>query len=446
MSQPSLGIGRATSLVTGNIIGAGIFMLPASLAAYGNIGLLGLLVTTGGALCLAFVFARLAHDLPIIGGPYAYSRRAFGDFIGFQMAWMYWVGTWASVAAITIAFVNHLSVFWPTLHDNIALTFIISLSTVWLFTFINLISIRFASTVQLITTILKILPLAAIILFGLPKIHWDYIFTYNYDGHSFWWALSSSSALTLFSFIGLESATIPAEDVKDPQRTIPIATILGTLLAALIYLGTMLVVFGLLSPEQMATSTTPFVDAGSHIFGASADPIVTTSIILCCLGTLTGWILIQGQMPVAMARDGLFPAFFDQHNKTGSPYLALIVSSVLVSLLLFLNYEAGLVEQFNTIVFFTTFTVILTYLYSATAELYLLATQPSQMSRPKLIRAVIITLISFAYMMFIAFGAGQKAAFLGMLFVFSGFPFYVLMKRDHFRKKTADSVEQQEDK
>jgi APA family basic amino acid/polyamine antiporter len=434
-TRPSLGIWRATSLVTGNIVGVGLFMLPASLGIYGSVGLLGWILTSAGSICLALVFARLSHAFPKIGGPYAYSREAFGDFIGFQMAWSYWVGTWASNAAIATAFVSYLSVFWPELSQNLGLCFASALSIVWLFTFINIAGVKTAGTVQLITTILKIAPLAIIGIFGLPQINFEHFFPINPSGMPFWTALSSAAALTLFSFLGLESATIPAEDVQNPEKTIPRATILGTLLAAVIYIGTMIVILGMLSPHELANSRAPFADAATNIFGSSwAGPLVACAAIVSALGTLNGWILVQGQMPVAAARDGLFPRFFDKHTKNGSPYLALIISSVLLSGMLFMNYEAGLVEQFTTIVVFTTFAVLLPYLYSTVAELYLLLTTPQTMSRGRMIRAVCIAMIAFLYTVVITIGAGERAVYMGMIFIFSGFPFYVWMKRSHMKK------------
>jgi len=433
-TKPSLGIWRATSLVTGNIVGAGIFMMPASLGMYGSVGLLGLILTSLGAICLAFVFANLSRTLPKIGGPYAYSRAAFGDFIGFQMAWSYWVGTWASVAAITIAFVSYLSIIWPALNASFSLTFFVALATVWIFTFINVRGVQTAGTVQLLATILKIVPLATIGILGICQINFDHFFPINPSAEPFWTALSSAAALTLFSFVGLESATIPAEDVSDPENTIPKATIYGTLLAAVIYVGTMIAILGILPPQELAVSAAPFVDAGAYIFGSWAGPIVAGAAIMSTLGTLNGWILVQGQMPVAAARDGLFPSFFDKHTKNGSPYLALIVSTGLVSVMLYMNYEAGLVEQFNTIVIFVTFTVVLTYLYSTVASLYLLVSSEQAKPMGQLIRMSIITFIAFSFMIVITIGAGESAVFLGMIFIFSGFPFYVLMKRSHRKR------------
>lgn len=435
ISRPSLGMWRATSLVTGNIVGVGLFMLPASLGAYGTVGLLGWTLTALGSICLALVFARLSHAFPKIGGPYAYSREAFGDFVGFQMAWSYWVGTWASNAAIATGFVSYLSLFWPELTHNLGLSFAVSLATVWLFTLINIIGVKMAGTVQLITTILKIAPLLIIAVFGLPQINVEHFFPINPSDMPFWSALSASAALTLFSFLGLESATIPAEDVKNPEKTIARATVMGTLLAAIIYIGMMIVILGMLSPKELANSAAPFADAASNIFGSWAGSFVACAAIISSLGTLNGWILVQGQMPVAAARDGLFPAFFDKHTKNGSPYLALIISSLLMSVMLYMNYEAGLVEQFTTIVVFTTFAVLLPYLYSTVAELYLLFTKPNNMPRGQFIRVTLVALLAFFYTILITIGAGERAVYMGMIFIFSGFPFYVLMKRSHLNKK-----------
>lgn len=429
-AKPSLGILRATSLVTGNIIGAGLFMLPASLGMYGSIGILGLILTSLGSICLAFVFARLSHDFPKIGGPYAYSKEAFGDFIGFQMAWSYWIGTWASVAAIAVAFVSYLSVFWPFLNENLAVAYIVCLITIWLFTFVNLAGIKTASSLQVITTVLKILPLAVIVFCGIPEININHFSPLNPTDFSFWSALTTASALTLFSFVGLESATIPAEDVLEPAKTIPRATILGTILAALIYLATMVVILGMLSPAELGQSKAPFVDAGAIIFGSWAGPLVAGAAIVSTLGTLNGWILVQGQVPVAAAKDGVFPSFFEKLNAKGAPYIALIISSALMSLLLFSNYNLGLVEQFNSIIVFTSFTILLPYLYSSLAELYILLVNPEKTIS---IKSIVIAAIAFIFTIIISIGAGERAVYMGMILVFSGFPFYVWMKRKNNR-------------
>ncbi len=428
-TQRSLGLWRTTSLVVGNIVGAGILMLPASLAIYGAIGLVGWVVTSVGAICLALIFARLSKQFPKTGGPYAYSREAFGDFVGFQMAWSYWVGTWASNAAIATTFVSYLTVFWPELATNMPLAFIVASLTVWIFTIINVIGVKTAGTVQVIATILKILPLVAIGLFGIWHLNVDHFIPLNPSGQPMFSAISAATALTLYAFLGIESATVPAENVINPTKTIPRATVLGTVIAAVIYIWTMTVVIGTVPPLELAQSTAPFADAGRVIFGSWMVPIIGASAALAAFVSLNGWILLQGQIPLAAAGDGLFPKMFARVTKNGAPIVGLIISSILMTSMLMMNYQASLVDQFTMIVTFTTFTILLPYLYSAVADLFFLCTSPTAIPKGQFIRSVTISLVGFGYTILIVLGSGQAAVYLGMLFVFSGFPIYAWMKR-----------------
>lgn len=433
--QRTLGLWPATSLVTGNIVGAGLLMLPASLGVYGVTGLLGWGLTTVGAIFLALVFARLARRHPQTGGPYAYSREAFGDFVGFQMAWSYWMGNWASTAGLGTAFVSYLSIFFPILKTNLEFSFLIGAGIVWLLTLINVSGVRNAGIVQLITTILKIIPLAAIAIFGIFHMNPEHFEIINPSNNSFLKALGTVAALTLYSFLGLESATIPAGDVKDPQKTIPRATVLGTVISAVIYIWTMTVIIGIIAPLDLPNSHAPFAEAAGIIFGSWAVPLISLSALVAIFGTLNGWILIQAQVPKAAANDDLFPKFFAKTNKNGTPYVSLLISGTLMTGMLYMNNQANLIDQFTTIAIVSTFAVLLPYLYSSLAELYFLVTKPHSLTKTQYVRSIIVTLIAFAFTIVITAGAGESAVFMGMIFVFSGFPFYVWMKAKA-KKKT----------
>src|SRR5579864_3679729 len=170
-AKGKLGLWILTALVSGNMIGSGIFLLPAALASYGSISLLSWGFTAFGAICLALVFAKLSSILPRTGGPYAYCREGFGDFVGFQIAYNYWVALWVGNAAIVVALVGYLSYFWPELATNLLLSFFVKVGIVWLLTFINCIGVRRAGALQLVTTVLKILPLILVTLFGIAFMH-----------------------------------------------------------------------------------------------------------------------------------------------------------------------------------------------------------------------------------------------------------------------------------
>src|SRR5512132_24245 len=154
-----LGLGLATALVIGNMVGSGVFLLPSSLAKYGGISLVAWLFTAAGAMLLALVFARLGRAFPRTGGPYAYARRAFGDFVGFQTAWGYWIAVWAGNAAIAVAFVGYLAVFWPALTAQNLLAALVAIATIWLLTLANIVGVRAGGMIQLVTTVLRFIPL-----------------------------------------------------------------------------------------------------------------------------------------------------------------------------------------------------------------------------------------------------------------------------------------------
>ena len=227
----SLGLWMATALVIGNMVGSGVFGLPASLASTGPISLLSWIFTGAGAILLALVFANLGRAYPETGGPYAYARRAFGDFAGFWTAWGYWIAAWAGNAAIATIFVSYASVFWPSLGTDNVLAFTLGLSVIWVLTLANCAGARESGIIQLVTTVLKFVPLLLIGLIGLFYMHSANFTPFDPNhvtlvGH--WHAISFAATLTLWAFLGLESATVPAEEVKNPEKTLPRATILGT--------------------------------------------------------------------------------------------------------------------------------------------------------------------------------------------------------------------------
>ncbi|MES1221384.1 MAG: amino acid permease, partial [Bacteroidota bacterium] len=227
-SKNKLGLWTTTSLVVGNMIGAGIYLMPSTLAAYGGISLLGWLFSATGAFLIAAVFSRLSKLLPgVNGGPYAYTRKGFGDFMGFLVAWGYWISTWTSIAALAVSFVSALSTFFPVLNGNPVAAIVVGLSVVWLLTWVNTLGIVTSGIVQLITTILKLLPLLIIAIGGLFFINFKNFAPFNISGHSSFSAITATAALTLFSFLGIECATIPAGNVDNPTKTVPRATMLG---------------------------------------------------------------------------------------------------------------------------------------------------------------------------------------------------------------------------
>ena len=417
-----------TALVTGNIVGSGVYLLPAVLAAYGTISILGWLFTAVGVVFLALVFARLSRLIPKAGGPYAYCREAYGDFIGFQVAYNYWVYIWVGNAAISVALVSYLSVFWPVLATHSLLAVLLALAVLWCLTGLNMFSMRWVGQFQVATTILKLLPLLLMGTAGLFFIHsHNLVGHFNVSGQSNWHAIIAVSALTLWSFIGFESATVPAEHVKEPAKTIPRATLLGTSIAVVIYIASTIGVMGVMPLSVLAHSSAPYADAAGFVFGSWMGKIVAFSAVISCLGALNGWILLQGQMPMAAAEEALFPAIFAKKNHNGLPWLGLIVSSVLVSALLLMRYGASLVDQFTFIILLATFSALIPYIYTSLAEIVLMVKNPAMRNNKRFSRVCLIGVLAFLFSFIAVIGAGKTVVFYGMLLFLSGIPFYLWM-------------------
>jgi APA family basic amino acid/polyamine antiporter len=379
-------------------------------------------------MLLALVFARLGRTYPETGGPYVYSRRAFGDFVGFQQAWGYWIAAWAGNAAIAIAFVSYLGEYFSIVRDNNVAAALAAVGAIWACTAVNVAGVRQGGIVQVLTTVVKFVPLAAMAVLGVFYIHAHNFGPFNASGDSIYGAVTAAATLTLWSFIGLESATVPAEEVRDPERTIPWSTIFGTAVTAIVYILGTFVVFGVLGSAKAAESGAPFTDAAKVMWGSTGGHIITICALAATFGALNGWILLQGQIPFAAARDRLFPKPFERQTRTGSPWFGLVVSSVLVTGLVFMNYNSSLVDQFTFIILLATLTTLVPYAFSAAAELMLFISDRERFSAPRLMKDAIIASLAFAYSLWTIAGSGYQVVFRGFMLLMAGIPVYVFMK------------------
>src|SRR5688572_23455177 len=355
------------TLVMGNMIGSGIFLLPASLSPYGGLSIVGWLLSTAGALLLALVFARLARIDPAAGGPYAYTRKAFGDLAGFVVAWGYWISMWTSLGALAVAFVGYLDPFIPSLVRSPASAALLAIAVIWLLIGVNIVGVRTAGWVQLATTILKVLPLITIAIIGLAHFEPAHFSIAQADGSSWLRSVPAVATLTLWALLGLESATVPAGSIEDPERTIPRATIVGTLLTGIIYIGSTVGVMSLLPPSALGQSLAPFADAAGAFGGQTAAAVVALGAAISCFGALNGWVLLVGQLPLAVARDGLFPAVFGRVSIRGTPTAGLIIAGVFTTTLVAMNYTRGLVDLFTFMILLATLNTLIPYVFASLA-------------------------------------------------------------------------------
>ena len=421
-----LGLWTSTSLVIGNMVGSGVFLMPATLAAYGGISVLGWIFSAIGALLLAKVFSNLSILMPVSnGGPYAYTRRGMGDFAGFLVAWGYLISTWCTNAAISVAFVGALSTFIPELATNNLMAVFMGLGAIWFLTWINTLGIAASGKMQLMTTILKLIPLVLVCIGGLFYLNPDNFIPFNLSGDSDFAAITATATLTFFAFLGIECATIPSSSVANPEKTIPRATMMGTIITTIIYIVSSVSVMGMIPAASLKDSVTPFADAAAIIFGPGAVYWVGGGVAIAAFGTLNGFILIQGQMAGAMADDKLFPSVFSTRNKHGVPSSGIIIGSIIVSVIMMMNYTKGLANQFKFLILLSTLTVLVPYLFSAAS--YILIRLQSKTALPNWASAITIASLAFLFSLWAVSGSGQDTVYYGFMMLMAGIPIYVWM-------------------
>jgi len=424
--KKSLGFWRSWALVVGTMIGSGVFLLPAVLAPYGSFSLLGWVVAGTGTLFIALTLGALARRLPKIGGPYAYTRAAFGDLPAFLIAWGYWISVWSGSAAIAVAFSGYLSVFIPALSHVPAAGAGAALAAIWLFTGINVAGVRTAGIVQLVTTLLKLLPLVAMAGAGLLVGDVASITATNPDQEPLPLLVAGVAMLTMWAYVGMEAATIPADDVVTPERTIPRALVAGTLTATAVYILATVGVMALLPADTLGASSSPFAEAAGAAFGSWGGPVIGIGALVSIVGALNANILLSGQMPRAAALDGLFLARFGRLHRNGTPAFALTVSAGLASALIVMNYSKGLVAAFELMILLSTLTTLVPYAASAAADLVLQVRDGQAAIRWP---SMAVSVAALLFSIFALIGSGVAVVGYGTLLLAAGLPVYFWVTR-----------------
>ena len=412
-SAHQFGLTAAMALIVGSIIGVGVFNLPTSLASYGPITLVSMALTTVGALALAMLFAALSRRLPADGGPYAYARAGFGNPLGFINAWSYWITAWAGNAAIAVGWVLYVEVFINKGHTK-WITVLLVLAGLWLPAAVNLSGVRNMGSVQVITTIIKFAALAFISIVGLFYIKSANFHPWNVSSESNINAIGGGMAIALFSYLGVETAAVAAAKVRDPDRNVPRATVLGTIATAVVYMLSLTAVFGIVPTKTLANATAPFSDAVNTMFGGTwAGNVMAVAVIISGLGALNGWTMICAEMPLAAAEDGLFPEQFKRISKNGVPAFGIIASTALASIAMAINYiGSGGATVFTTLVLMTGITSAIPYAFSALAQLKWRWIDHKEMETPRFARDMIVAVLALVFsILFIVYSRNTGHSF-----------------------------------
>ena len=424
-SGKEIGFWRGWSIAVGCAIGSGVFMMPTLLAPYGMLGLAGWLTAGAGSLLIVLSLSRLARRIPKLGGPYAYVRAGLGDFAGFLIAWTYWIACIAAVAGIAIAFVGYLGFFFPFITESSVISLLVALALVWSLVALNMRSVDGSGTFQVATTLLKILPLLVMIVMGFIHMEPEIMPPLNPTELHPIALLATVTTLVMWSFTGIETAAVPADNMAEPDKLIPRILLASVLTILVIYFLVSVTIAMVVPADELLVSTAPFSLAASKMMGPIGGAFITIGALISTLGSLNANTLTAGNIPLAAAKDHLFPVRFATVSQAGTPTFSLMVAGCFVTALLLFNYTKGLVEAFTFMAMLSTLSTLMAYAFSAVAEFYFLK---SDGSSPERNRAVGLSIAAFLYSFFAIWGAGAEVVFYSFMLIMVGMPFYALVR------------------
>ena len=426
----SLGFWHCWALVVGGTIGSAIFMMPAVLVPYGGLGLLSLIAASVGALFVAVMFSNLARRVTSAGGPYAYAHAGFGSFAGFLIAWGYWITLWSACAAICIAFTGYVGAMVPAIAASPVLTVGIGLVMIWSVVGVNIAGVRESGIFTLLTTILKLIPLVIVGGIGLLFIDTETLPPMNPGTDNPAFVFASAFALNFWLFVGIEVATVPAEDVQKPKKTIPRAMIMGTLTVAAVNILVALAVMGMLPAAELATSSSPLADAGVHMAGSWGGWLVSVGALISMIGAFNVAMLAAGQVSMAAARDRVFPKIFQRLTKKSTPGISFVIAGLLVSALLIMNQSKGLVGAYTFVLLIATLTSVIPYAFCAMAGL-VLDVHDKKSSPARKRNEAIVSIVAFLVCMWVIASSGEETVYWTFLLLMAGVPVYVTVTRNN---------------
>ena len=420
-----IGFWRGWSIAVGCAIGSGIFMMPTLLAPYGLIGFGGWLIAGAGSILVALTMSRLVRRIPKTGGPYVYANEGLGHFAGFIIAWTYWIACITAIAGISIAFVSYLGFFIPAISNSALLSLLASLVLVWLIVTLNIFSIESSAKFQVVSTLLKLLPLFFMMFLGLVGFDSNNLPEMNPTNANPFILLATVTTLVMWSFVGIETATVPAENFINPEKTIPKVLIAAVLSVLTIYVLVSIAIAAIVPAEELINSSAPFALAATKILGYSGGVIIAFGALISTLGSLNANTLTAGNITFAAARDKLLPSKFLTLSDAGTPIFSFILAGSFVSFLLMLNYTKGLIDAFIFFAMLSTLSTLIAYLFCAMAELKFLKNDDSSKQRNT---AIFLTFGTFLYAFFAIWGAGMEIVFYSFMLILVGMPMYAWMR------------------
>ncbi|MBI0576904.1 amino acid permease [Neobacillus cucumis] len=470
MDNKKWGLWILTTFVVGNMVGGGIFMLPSNMAQvaspFGSMAAWG--ITGLGVLFIALVFGNLSTRKPELkAGPQSYAQAMFsspkaGRVAGYSMAWGYWAANWAATASVIITFAGYLSTFFPIMQSSKVLftagsfslelgkfiNFMVCTVMLWGIQAILSKSFNDGGKLNFIATAAKIIGFALFIVMTL------FIFDAANIGNGkefidkagksvlFGSQINSAAILTLWAFIGIESAVMLSNRAKS-QRDVKMATIIGLIISLVIYIGITLLTMGALPAEALKTSQKPLVDALGQVIGSGGGKIMALLALVSLFGSTVGWIVVSSEVPYQAAKDQLFPAFFAKTNRKGSPINSLTLTNIMTQIFLFSTISGTISEAYNFVIVVATLAYLIPYLVSALYQLKLVLTgETYDTIKGSRVLDGVITVLAFVYSLWVikTGTADMKTFFLGIgLFVVGLVLYPFVMKKRNVMEKVKET-------
>ncbi|HDX1087114.1 putrescine-ornithine antiporter [Pasteurella multocida] len=417
-----IGVVQLTILTMVNMMGSGIIMLPTKLAEIGTISILSWLVTAVGSTALAYAFAQCGMFSKKSGGMGGYAEYAFGKAGNFMANYTYGVSLVIANTAIAISAVGYGSELLEVSLSPVAIAGW-TIITLWLATSLNFGGARITGNISSFTIWGVIIPVVGLCIIGWKWFDADmYINAWNPNHVPTFEAIGVSISMTLWAFLGLESACANTDVVENPERNVPIAVLGGTLGAAAIYIVSTNVIAGIVPNMDLANSTAPFGLAFAHMFNETTGKIVMGLMVLSCFGSLLGWQFTIAQVFRSSAEEGYFPAFFKKVTSKDAPIIGMVTITVIQSLLSLMTISPSLNKQFNVLVDLAVVTNVIPYILSMAALMVLQKVEKVPAQKAKI--TTFVAFIGSVYSIYALYAAGQEPMLYGSIATFIGWTLY----------------------
>lgn len=434
--QRQMGLLGVIAMGVGNTIGSGLFFIPQNLAAASTplASLIAFAVSAFGCIIVAFSFANLSQKMPLSGGTIVYVKKAEGSFAAFLVGWYNWFAGPSSIAGLVVGMVAYLGVFFPVLLTNNVAALIVCLVLYWFIVIINIRGVKSASAFNIITTVVKVIPILLFVVIAATKFDFANLTTVNpavmENGASQLATIPAGLAITMWCFMGFDTIAQSAGVVKDPEKNIKRGTILSILFVTIVYILVIFVAYGVMDQEMLAGTSAPFSEilqfcTGSNVWSYVMSIFILFSIYGCASGTL----LAAAQFSYGMGEQKIFPPIFAKlHPKYNTPITALIIEGVFGSLLIFANYTKGLAGAYLFIILVSTLSTIICFIATVLSDIMLLRDMGGKVTPWRYIKKCALPLFAFAYLLYAIYGTGYESVMWGFLFLLVGLPVYAYMR------------------